>query len=68
MSRNIGLIIRYESEDWKIMNEGTCSDGKIYCHLANLIRGRKQKNGFYPIQICAWIDQDIISEARNKIS
>lgn len=60
MSKNHGLIINFKNEDWKILGQGTIRDGKVYCHLASLTRGTWQKNGFRPIQMADWVDQNII--------
>lgn len=60
MKPNIGLIIRYQNDTWKLLGEGTLKDGKVYCHLASTTRGQQQKNGFRPIQMADWIPQELI--------
>ena len=63
MSKNWGLVIHFENEDWKILGEGTVKDGKVYCHLASTTRGQRQKNGFRPIQMAGWVPQELILAA-----
>jgi hypothetical protein len=63
VSGNYGLTIRWQDDDWRILGEGTFNDGKVYCHLASVHRGRDQKNGWTPIQMADWIPQEVILSA-----
>lgn len=56
----MSIIIKHEGDTWRIISEGATKDGQVFCHLASTTRGKEQKNGFYPIQMCDWIDQKII--------
>jgi hypothetical protein len=69
----MAIIIEHEGDTWKIIGEGALRDGKVYCHLASTTRERQQRNGRVPVQIAAWIDQQVIlsfaiqgEEARRK--
>jgi hypothetical protein len=49
-------IINHDGDTWKVLGTGrTREDGMTYCHLASTTRGRMQKNGWYPIQMCDWV-------------
>lgn len=54
------ITIKHDGDTWRILGEGVCRDGKVFCHLASTTRGRQQKNGWVPVQINDWIDQDVI--------
>ena len=43
---------------------GTQTDNNTFCHLANLYRGKQQKNGFNPVQINDWIDTEVLKAAK----
>jgi hypothetical protein len=61
------ITIKHEGDTWKVLGEGATRDGKIFCQLASTTRGRQQKNGWYPLQICDWVDtQTILSAAMQK--
>jgi hypothetical protein len=49
-------IITHDGDTWRIIGIGAKRDGKTFVHLASTTRGKKQKNGFYPVQMCDWID------------
>ena len=53
-------IINFEGEQWKVLSMGISFNDKTYCHLANTVRGRHQKNGFYPVQICCFVDDAVL--------
>lgn len=57
------IIIKYDGDTWRLLGEGACRDGKVYCQLASTTRGRMQRNGWNPLQICDWIDQQVILSA-----
>lgn len=60
------IIIEHEGDTWKILSEGASRDGKVMCHLASTTRERQQRNGRYPIQMCDWIDHQLILSAAIK--
>lgn len=45
-------------ETWNLVSLGVVrrDDGKIHAHLSHPSRGRAQKNGFRPEQVCDFID------------
>ena len=50
-------IIKHDGDTWRVVSVGKiCEDGKTYVHLASTTRGKHQRNGFYPVQICDWIE------------
>jgi hypothetical protein len=59
-------IVNYDGEEWKIVSQGSLRDGKIYCHLVSPTRGVQQKNGFRPVQIADWINQEAILAAHMR--
>lgn len=50
---------------WRIVSVGVTKDGNTFCHLASTSRGRKQKNGWYPLQINDWVDTAVINAAKH---
>lgn len=49
--------ISIKGEEWEIIGKGRVDEsGKTYCHLLIKTIGFNQKNGFYPVQMCEWID------------
>jgi len=56
----------YAGETWRIVGIGAERNGSTYCHLANLTRGRQQKNGWMPIQVGDWIDSAVIARAKPR--
>jgi hypothetical protein len=59
----IDCTLVYSGEAWRIIGVGAERDGNTYCHLANIYRGKQQKNGWNPIQICDWIDSAVVASA-----
>ncbi len=57
----MGKIIELDNDTWEVIGVGVAVDGKTYVHLASKTRGRQQKNGFYPIQICRFIDSSLLA-------
>lgn len=52
-------IIQHDGDTWRVVSLGSVrDDGRVYAHLASTTRGAHQRNGFYPVQICDWIEQD----------
>ena len=56
----IDQIIVHMGEVWRVIAVGAQRDGNTYCHLANTTRGRKQKNGWNPVQIGDWVDTAVL--------
>jgi hypothetical protein len=54
------LTINHDGDTWRIVGQGAMREGKIYCHLASTTKGVQQKNGWNPMQICDWVDADLI--------
>lgn len=57
--------IDYIGDTWDVMGVGSsrARDGgvvEVYCHLASTTRGRYQRNGMYPIQMCDYIPSTIL--------
>ena len=51
--------IQYEGDTWRVLSRGIArEDGATFCHLASTTRGRQQRNGWRPVQICDWIPAD----------
>ncbi len=51
--------IQYEGDTWRVLARGiTREDGATFCHLASTSRGRQQRNGWCPVQMCDWIPAD----------
>ncbi len=48
----------YDGDNWNILSKGASRDGKTFCHLASTTKGRHQRNGFCPLQICTWIEDE----------
>ncbi len=59
----MSITINYEGDTWRVIGEGTVRDGKVYCHLASTTRGTQQRNGWFPLQMGDWIDQQLILSA-----
>lgn len=57
------IQINHDGDTWEIIGEGASRDGKVFCHLKSTTRGRQQRNGWMPAQICDWIDQNVILSA-----
>ncbi len=56
--------IVHMGEVWKVIGVGAQRDGNTFCHLLNLYRGRKQKNGFVGHQMVDWVDTAVLQAAR----
>ena len=56
-------IITHDNDTWNVLSTGACREGKVYAHLASTTRGKHQRNGFLPVQICDWIDQAVLLSA-----
>jgi hypothetical protein len=57
-------IIQHDGEAWAVCGEGRTDDeGRTYCHLVSMTRGRHQKNGWYPVQIGDWVPTETLSAA-----
>ena len=51
-------IIQHDGDTWRVVSLGRVrDDGRVYAHLASTTRGFHQRNGFYPVQMCDWIEQ-----------
>lgn len=57
-------IIVHMGETWKVIGVGAQRDGNTFCLMANTSRGRKQKNGWCPIQINDWVDTEVLKAAK----
>lgn len=49
--------INHDGDTWRVLSRGAKRNGLVYCHLASTTRGRHQRNGFNPIQMCDWIEE-----------
>ena len=58
----------YAGEVWRIVGIGAERKGVTYCHLANLVRGRQQRNGWMPVQVGDWIDSAVVANAKPPTS
>ena len=56
-------IITADGDTWRLIQKGAHRNGNIYCMLASTTRGSHQKNGWNPIQMCDWIDEDAVHAA-----
>jgi hypothetical protein len=65
MKRNelIDKKVSYENDIYKIIGVGGELDGQTYVHLASTTKGRQQKNGFYPNQLCGYVEDSILKTA-----
>ena len=59
MSENT-FTIKHDGDTWRILGTGLMRDGKIYSHLASTTKGVQQKSGWNPMQICDWVDADLV--------
>ena len=60
----INKKIVHMGEVWFVLNVGTQTEKNTFCHLANVSRGKQQKNGWNPIQINDWIDTSVLLAAK----
>lgn len=58
--------INHDGETWKVVSLGARRDGKVFCHLAHTFLGRHQRNGWYPVQICDWLDESVVEAAPDE--
>lgn len=57
-------VVEHDGDRWRVLATGTTRpDGYTYCHLASTTRGRQQRNGWCPVQICDWIAADVLKAA-----
>ena len=57
--------LSWDGDNWRVLQTGRADDqGRIYCHLASTSRGRQQRNGWNPVQICDWIPSAILAGAQ----
>lgn len=59
-----GKIIVHIGDTWKILTTGARTENNIYCHLASTHKGKQQKNGWMPQQICDWVDAAVVKAAK----
>ena len=52
--------INLDGDVWNVLSEGVKKDGQTFCHLASTTRGKHQKNGFYPVQSCRFVDSSLL--------
>ena len=52
--------IAFEDDIWRILGTGASRNGQTYYHLASTTRGRLQRNGWCPMQICTWLDHAFV--------
>ena len=53
-------IIVHMGDTWRVVGVGAQRDGNTFCHLASTHRGRKQRNGWNPMQLCDWVDTAVL--------
>lgn len=55
-------LVRHEGDTWRLLSRGASRpDGAVYCHLASATRGRRQANGWVPLQIGDWIPGELLA-------
>lgn len=54
------FTIPHDGDTWRIVGQGMMREGKVYCHLASTTKGVQQRNGWNPMQICDWVEADLI--------
>ena len=60
----INKTVVHMGEMWKVIGVGTQTENNTFCLLANLNRGKQQKNGFNPVQINDWVDTEVLKSAK----
>jgi hypothetical protein len=60
----LGKIIVHIGDTWRVIGVGAQTDGNTFCHMANTHRGKKQKNGWVPVQINDWVDTEVLKAAK----
>lgn len=64
-----GLKVTLDGDTWRILGAGAVrEDGMTYYHLASETRGRHQRNGWVPVQICDWINLADAEDGRDPIT
>lgn len=66
MSISEDTRIQLNGDTWRVISVGASRDQKTYCHLASTTRFRQQRNGKVPLQMCDWIDDAALDEARKQ--
>ena len=56
------ITINHEGDVWRVLGVGARNDGNVYLHLASTTKFRKQRNGEFPVQICAWFPESVLNE------
>ena len=56
----IDQIIVHMGDAWTVCGVGAQRDGNTFCHLVSVTRGKKQKNGWMPVQINDWVDTAVL--------
>jgi len=56
----LGKVVSIDGDTWKILGVGVRKDDKVFCHLASMTRGRQQRNGWYPLQQCDFVDENVL--------
>lgn len=51
-----------DGQYWIVLSKGAERDGKTFCHLASTLHGTWQKNGFYPDQMCDWVESERVKQ------
>lgn len=59
-------IVVHIGDAWRVVGVGAQRDGNTFCHLVSITRGRKQKNGWNPIQINDWVDTEVLKAAQAR--
>jgi hypothetical protein len=49
---------------WRVVSVGVQREGNTFCHLASLTNGKRQKNGWVPVQINDWVDTEVLKAAK----
>jgi len=57
-------VVVHIGDTWKVIGVGAQRDGNTFCLMASTHRGRKQKNGWCPVQINDWVDTAVLKAAK----
>jgi hypothetical protein len=60
----LGKIIVHIGDTWRVIGVGAQTEGNTFCHMASTHRGKKQKNGWVPVQINDWVDTEVLKAAK----
>lgn len=56
--------ITHDGDTWRVLSRGSvrrvCSRVEVLCHLASTTRFCRACNGNHPIQICDWVDAEVL--------